>query len=333
MDASGLESFQIGLILTLSLVTTLASYVFLVVFPVPRNVTLSALMEVTIGLLLMFSRNIYGFVTIAVLMGVSNSFFSSVIIIQKDFVRKDYSVMMTLTSIFSIVGVGSFYLSSVVGVNKLLALMTSALILNVVVSSRLKYKEPRESMRDLFNSMKTVGKTLFSVSFFSVLRKVLTGSYIPLILLSSFPDYSPQEISLYLALSRIPLISFLYFGHRTNNKAFLVLSVVELLLFLALSSFYKFSLYLFLALILLINAGGYLRAPVTEETVVKMMNFSTKLSAFFNLIDMMFSSLASTLFAFLIELDLYYVIFLLTGFSSFLSSLMIYRIMTRESKS
>ncbi|WP_218258022.1 hypothetical protein [Saccharolobus shibatae] len=68
--------------MTLSLVVQALSYVILIAFSVPRSIVFSALLEPIIDILLLL-RNIYGFIVIAVMIGISNSIYSAVIIIQK----------------------------------------------------------------------------------------------------------------------------------------------------------------------------------------------------------------------------------------------------------
>ena len=109
----------------------------------------------------------------------------------------------------------------------------------------------------------------------------------------------------------------------------MVLTLVELGLFLVLSAFYRESILLALSLILLANVASSMRAPVIEETVVKLLNFSTKISSFYQLTDYVFSAVASVLLALIVKLDLYYAVFLLAGLSSFLPSLFVYRVLTQ----
>lgn len=96
---------------------------------------------------------------------------------------------------------------------------------------------------------------------------------------------------------------------------------------ISISLFYNFSIFVFLSLILLANATAYLRAPAAEETTVRLLRFSTKLSAFSQIIDVMFSSLTSTFLAFLIKFDLYYIIFIVGGLASFSLNIIIYKLL------
>ncbi|WP_246252867.1 hypothetical protein [Acidianus brierleyi] len=330
MKVSGLESFQIGLILTLSMIVQLVSYIILIFFSIVRNIVITTILEILIGFFLLFFRNIYGFLLIAIIMGISNSIFSSVIIIQKDFIRKDYSTLMALTAILNIVGIGLFYLSSFENINIILSALILVLILNAIISFKIKYEEPKESLKDFYRNLKSIGKIIFPVKFFSTLRRTLITSYIPLILLSVFLTYSSQKISLYLALFQIPLFVFLYIGYKISNKLFLITSIIEFIMFLILSLFYSVSIFIFLSLILLANATAYLRAPASEEIMMRLLRFNTKLSALSQLIDVMFSSLASTFLAFLIKLDLYYVIFIVVGLASFSLNIIIYKLISYD---
>lgn len=124
--------------------------------------------------------------------------------------------------------------------------------------------------------VKNVGKLVIFFGFFASLRRVAITSYIPLILLTVFYAYTPQEISLYLMIIQVPLIIFYYVAHKIRETVFITLSIAELILFLSLSIFYRESIFLFLSLIFLANMSSSLRAPVVEETVVKLLNFSTK---------------------------------------------------------
>lgn len=94
-------------------------------------------------------------------------------------------------------------------------------------------------------------------------------------------------------------------GHKISERSFIVLTLTELGLFLALSAFYRESILLALSLILLANVASSMRAPVIEETVVKLLNFSTKISSFYQLTDYVFSVLASVLLALIVRLDLH----------------------------
>ncbi|AWR95621.1 hypothetical protein DFR85_14510 [Acidianus brierleyi] len=330
MKIYGLNSFQVGLVLTLIMITQSISYIVLIIFSIGRNIVVSAIMEVLIGLSLLFFKNVYSFLSAAILMGVSNAIFSSVIILQKDFVRKDYSILMTLTSLLNILGIGLFYLRSFINFDIILFAVILALISNVIISLKIKYEEPKGTLRELFR-LKSIW-IIFPLKFFAAMRRVLVVSYIPLILLSVFSTYPPGKISLYLAFFQIPLILFLYIGHKISNKVYIIMTIMEFFLFLLLSVFYNISIFVFLSIILLANATAYLRAPAVEETVVKLLRFNTKLSAFSHLTDMVFLTLSSILFSLLIKFHLYYVMFVLAGLASFLQSIMIFRIMANHSK-
>jgi len=205
---------------------------------------------------------------------------------------------MALTATLNIVGIGLFYLSSFENINIILSALILVLILNAIISFKIKYEEPKESLKDFYHNLKSIGKIIFLVKFFSTLRRTLIASYIPLILLSVFLTYSSQKISLYLALFEIPIFVFLYIGYKISNKLFLITSIIEFIMFLILSLFYNVSIFIFLSLILLANATAYLRASASEETMMRLLRFNTKLSAFSQLVDVMFSSLATTFLVF-----------------------------------
>jgi len=238
--------------------------------------------------------------------------------------------MMTLTHTLSLAGLGIFYLSRIIGIKILLILFIPLLFANLVLSSMLRYEENKESLSELYSWLKNVGKLVLFFGFFASLRRVAITSYIPLILLTVFYTYTPQEISLYLMIIQVPLIIFFYIGHKISEKVFIILCIAELILFLSLSMFYRESIFLFLSLILLANISSSLRAPVVEETVVKLLNFSTKISSFYHLMDTIFSALASILLAFIVKLDLFYGIFIIAGLSSILPSLFVYKVIVER---
>jgi len=330
MKISGLNDFQIGLILSTISISQFITYIILVSFSIKRNLLVSAALELLILIILIIQRSFLTFTLSAIFMGISNSINSSVIILQKGFTRKDYSIMMTLTYTLSLAGLGIFYLSRIIGIKILLILFIPLLFANLVLSSMLRYEENKESLSELYSWLKNVGKLVLFFGFFASLRRVAITSYIPLILLTVFYTYTPQEISLYLMIIQVPLIIFFYIGHKISEKVFIILSIAELILFLSLSMFYRESIFLFLSLILLANISSSLRAPVVEETVVKLLNFSTKISSFYHLMDTIFSALASILLAFIVKLDLFYGIFIIAGLSSLLPSLFVYKVIVER---
>ncbi|BFI74422.1 hypothetical protein [Sulfurisphaera ohwakuensis] len=328
MKAAGLSSFQVGLILTLNLVVEALSYVVLITFSIPRNIIFSALL-VPISDVLLLLRNIYGFILIAIISAISSAIYSAVIIIQKDFTKRDYSVMLGSVAITSIAGIGLYYLSVFINVDLLILTLLPVLIFNVIISTRIKYKETEESFKDFLQSLKSSGKTLFVVDFLIALRRTFLQGYISLILLSVFVNYAPQRISLYLTLFQIPAIAFLFIGHKISNKVYLILSVLELASFLFIAVFYNLSLFIFLSAITLIHILSSLRGPSAEQAIVKTLHFSTKLSALFNLLDIIFSSVASLIIAFMLEFSLYSAIVLMVGISNFLLDLTIYKMLQK----
>ena len=330
MKISGLNDFQIGLILSTISISQFIAYIILVSFSIKRNLLVSAALELLILITLIIQRSFLTFTLSAIFMGISNSINSSVIILQKGFTRKDYSIMMTLTHALSLAGLGIFYLSRIIGIKILLILFIPLLFANLVLSSMLRYEENKESLSELYSWLKNVGKSVLFFGFFASLRRVTITSYIPLILLTVFYTYTPQEISLYLMIIQVPLIIFFYIGHKISEKVFIILSIAELILFLSLSMFYRESIFLFLSLILLANISSSLRAPVVEETVVKLSNFSTKISSFYHLMDTIFSALASILLAFIVKLGLFYGIFIIAGLSSILPSLFVYKVIVER---
>ncbi|WP_014511578.1 hypothetical protein [Saccharolobus solfataricus] len=333
MKISGLSGFQIGLILSTISISQFIAYIILIAFSIRRNILVSAALELLIPIILIIQRSAFTFTLSAIFMGIVNSINSSVIIIQKEFTRKDYSIMMTLTYALSLAGLGIFYLSKIIGINTtLLLLFIPLLSLNLILTLMLRYEEKKESLSELYSWLKNVGKSVLVFGFFASLRRVLITSYIPLILLTLFYTYTPQEISLYLMIIQVPLIIFFYLGHKISVRIFITLSIVELILFLSLSIFYRESILLFLSLILLANMSSSLRAPVVEETVNKLLNFSTKISSFYHLMDTIFSALASILLAFMVKLDLFYGIFVIAGLSSLLPSLFVYKVMLQQRK-
>ncbi|MEJ2780788.1 hypothetical protein WIW89_07815 [Stygiolobus sp. CP850M] len=330
MKISGLNDFQIGLILSTISISQFITYIILVSFSIKRNLLVSAALELLVLIILIIQRSFLTFTLSAIFMGISNSINSSVIMLQKGFTRKDYSIMMTLTYTLSLAGLGIFYLSRIIGIKILLILFIPLLFANLVLSSMLRYEENKESLSELYSWLKNVGKLVLFFGFFASLRRVAITSYIPLILLTVFYTYTPQEISLCLMIIQVPLIIFFYIGHKISEKVFLILCIAELILFLSLSMFYRESIFLFLSLILLANISSSLRAPVVEETVVKLSNFSTKISSFYHLMDTIFSALASILLAFIVKLGLFYGIFIIAGLSSILPSLFVYKVIVER---
>jgi len=330
MKISGLNNFQIGLTLSTISISQFITYIILASFSIKRNLLVSAALELLILIILIVQRSFLTFTLSAIFMGISNAINSSVIILQKGFTRKDYSIMMTLTFTLGLAGIGIFYLSGIIGINVLLILFIPLLFANLVLSSMLRYEENKESLSELYSWLKNVGKSVLFFGFFASLRRVAISSYIPLILLTVFYTYTPQEISLYLMIIQVPLIVFFYIAHKISEKAFITLSIAELILFLSLSMFYRESIFLFLSLILLANISSSLRAPVVEETVVKLLNFSTKISSFYHLMDTIFSALASIFLAFIVKLDLFYGIFIIVGLSSLLPSLFVYKVIVER---
>jgi hypothetical protein len=330
MKISGLNDFQIGLILSTIPISQFITYIILMSFSIKRNLLVSAALELLILIILIVQRSFLTFILSAIFMGISNSIYSSVIILQKEFTRKDYSIMMTLTYALGLAGLGTFYLSRITGIEILLILFIPLLFANLVLSSTLRYEENKESLSELYSWLKNVGKSVLFFGFFVSLRRVAIASYIPLILLTVFYTYTPQEISLYLMIIQVPLIIFFYIAYKISEKVFMILSITELILFLSLSMFYRESIFLFLSLILLANVSSSLRAPVVEETVTKLLNFSTKISSLYHLMDTIFSALASILLAFMVKLDLFYGIFIIAGLSSLLPSLFVYKVIVER---
>lgn len=330
MKISGLNNFQIGLTLSTISISQFITYIILTSFSIKRNLLVSAALELLILIILIVQRSFLTFTLSAIFMGISNAINSSVIILQKGFTRKDYSIMMTLTYTLSLAGIGIFYLSGIIGINILLVSFIPLLFANLVLSSTLRYEENKESLSELYSWLKNVGKSVLFFGFFASLRRVAISSYIPLILLTVFYTYTPQEISLYLMIIQVPLIVFFYIAHKISEKAFITLSIAELILFLSLSMFYRESIFLFLSLILLANISSSLRAPVVEETVVKLLNFSTKISSFYHLMDTIFSALASIFLAFIVKMELFYGIFIIAGLSSLLPSLFVYKVIVER---
>jgi hypothetical protein len=330
MKILGLNDFQIGLILSTISISQFITYIILVSFSIKRNLLVSAALELLILIILIIQRSSLTFTLSAIFMGISNSINSSVIILQKGFTRKDYSIMMTLTYTLSLAGLGIFYLSRIIWIKILLILFIPLLFANLVLSSMLRYEENKESLSELYSWLKNDGKLVLFFGFFASLRRVAITSYIPLILLTVFYTYTPQKISLYLMIIQVPLIIFFYIAHKISEKVFIILCIAELILFLSLSMFYRESIFLFLSLILLANMSSSLRAPVVEETVVKLLNFSTKISSFYHLMDTIFSALASILLAFIVKLDLFYGIFIIAGLSSLLPSLFVYKVIVER---
>lgn len=330
MKMSGLNDFRIGLILSTISISQFITYIILVSFSIKRNLLVSATLELLILIILIINRSFLTFTLSAIFMGISNSINSSVIILQKGFTRKDYSIMMTLTYALSLAGLGIFYLSRIIGINTLLITFIPLLFTNLVLSSMLRYEENKESLSELYSWLKNVGKLVIFFGFFASLRRVAITSYIPLILLTVYYAYTPQEISLYLMIIQVPLIIFYYIAHKIRETVFITLSIAELILFLSLSIFYRESILLFLSLIFLANMSSSLRAPIVEETVVKLLNFSTKISSFYHLMDTIFSALASIILAFIVKLDLFYGIFIIAGLSSILPSLFVYKVIVER---
>ncbi|QIW23929.1 hypothetical protein EWF20_07040 [Sulfolobus sp. S-194] len=328
MKSSGLNSFQVGLILTLSLMVEALSYVVLIVFSIPRNIIFSALL-VTISDVLLLLRNIYGFILIAVISGISSAIYSAVIIIQKDFTKKDYSLMLGSVATTSVAGIGLYYLSAFIGVNLLLFALLPVLIFNIIISMKIKYEEPEENLKDFLQNLRSIGRTLFGVDFLIALRRTFLQGYISLILLSIFVRYTPQQISLYLTLFKIPTIPFLFIGHKISNNVYLILSLLELTSFLFIAFFYNFSLFIFLIAVMLILILSSLRGPSAEQAIMKMLSFSTKLSALFNLLDVMLSSISSLIIALMLEFGLYSLIILMIGILNFMLDLTIYKMLRK----
>ncbi|QXJ29152.1 hypothetical protein J5U23_02021 [Saccharolobus shibatae B12] len=111
--------------------------------------------------------------------------------------------MLGLVATMSITSVGLYYLSTFVGVSVLILPLFPILVLNGIISARIKYEEPKESFRHLLQSFRTAGRTLFKVDFLITLRRTFLNDYIPLILLYIFTDFTSQKISFYLTFFTI----------------------------------------------------------------------------------------------------------------------------------
>ncbi|QXJ35466.1 hypothetical protein [Saccharolobus shibatae] len=112
--------------------------------------------------------------------------------------------MLGLVATMSITGIVLYYLSTFVGVNVLILSLFPILVLNVIISAKIKYEEPKESFRHLLQSFRTAERILFTVDFLITLRRTFLNNYIPLILLYIFTDFTSQKISFYLTLFTIP---------------------------------------------------------------------------------------------------------------------------------
>ncbi|QXJ32393.1 hypothetical protein J5U21_02044 [Saccharolobus shibatae] len=240
--------------------------------------------------------------------------------------------MLGLVATMSITGVGLYYLSTFVGVSVLILSLLPILVLNVIISARIKYEEPKESFRHLLQSFRTAGRTtLFKVDFLITLRRTFLNNYIPLILLYISTDFTSQKISFYLTLFTIPTIAFLFIGHKISNRAYLILSVFvfELASSLFVAVLYNLSFFIFLTVITLVKILSSLRAASAEQVLMRILNFSTRLSALFSLLDIVLSSVASLVISFMLEFKLYSIIILIIGFSTFLLNVIIYRMLQK----
>lgn len=328
MKESGLTGFQISLIYNLYFTSQVIFFLILIITQIRGSLLVSSISEVIILIFFLISHNIVSFILISILMAFSSSIFSSVIIIQKDFVRKDYSVLLTLIKISSLLGLGLFYLSSLFSLELILIALIFILLFNVYVSTKLSYKET--SIESSFRSFLKDNKYLLPLNFLITARRVLFSSLFPLILIIFYSNLPIKDINLYLTIFNIPLIVFLYIGHKISNKLFLGLSIIEFITIVVMSFVYYISILILLTLFVLIEITAHLRSPATEEIIVKKLKFSTKYSSFFNLSQLVFSVVWTAIFSILIKFELYTWILIISGTSALITNLMLYGFIIKE---
>ncbi|BDC17299.1 hypothetical protein [Acidianus sp. HS-5] len=326
MSVTGLSYAQISLLITLSFLSQTLSYFLLVLVRIKRGLVVSSLLNLAIPIILVLEKNFLVFLIISIISGFADALFSAIVVIQKDFTKKDYSIMMSSTFIAQVIGLGLYYFSSYINLEYLLAIISGISFIGVIISLNLSYEEEKPQLKGFVNFLKTEGKFITALLSLATLRRVFIGSILSVVFISAFSYISKDYLSLYFAIFQLPLVFFLYFGHKISNKVYLVLTLADFLVYISLVRFYSISPIIFLGMILLIKAMDFLRSPLAEAALLQKMNYSTTATSFFSLLDSTLSVITGGIFTALISLKLYSLLFLLTGLSSLSADLLVYRL-------
>ncbi len=326
MNISGIPDFEIAIILTIAIVVQALFYFMIIVTNVKRNLIIFSVLELAIGLILLFFRNFYAFLGIAIIMGISNSIFSAIVVIQKGFRRRDFSLLMGFTRGAATVGLLLFYISGFTGLNDVIIFLLAILFLNLIISITLKTKEPETSLKDSYNFLKRNRVLLLVMSFSSSMRRTVIATLFPLILLTIFSLTSPERISLYYAIFSIPAVFFLYTGKKISGKQYLILCIMEFLIFVVVAFFYGVSIIMILFLVLVIDVIGAIRSPTSETVVFSKLEYNSKFVSMFALIGMFFTAIIMLSIAFLIRYSQFLIIFMLAGIFTLIGNMVIYKL-------
>ena len=326
MSNSGIPYAQISLLVTLNFLFQTVFYLVFSVARIRKGLIISSFLNLIVILILLSERNFLTFFIISLILGLADALFSSIVIIQKDFKKKDYSVLMSLTFVANVLGLGLYYFSFYIRLEYLLILLAGISSVNLFVSLSLKYEEEDFKFKDFLQFMKINGKFLITLDGLATLRRVFANSILPIVFISVFSYISREYLSLYFAVFQLPLVFFLYYGQKVSNKSYLLLTFSEFFIYILLIRFYYVSPIIFLGFILLIKSTEYLRAPIAEAALLQKIEYSTKVMSFFNFLDSILGVISGSIFTALIFIKAYSLVLLLAGVSSLSADLFLYRI-------
>ncbi|MUM65902.1 hypothetical protein D1867_11785 [Acidianus infernus] len=191
MSKSGVPYTQISLLVTLNFLFQIVSYLIFSIVRIRKGLIISSFLNLTVILILLSERNFLSFFIISLILGLAEALFSSIVIIQKDFKKKDYSVLMSLTFVANILGLGLYYFSFYIGLEYVIILLAGISSVNLFVSLSLKYEEEDLQFEEFLQFMKINGKFLITLQNWGLRGRKASqaGMDSPLIdLKTSFPN-------------------------------------------------------------------------------------------------------------------------------------------------
>ncbi len=208
MSNSGVPYTQL---VTLNFLFQIVSYLIFSITRIRKGLIISSFLNLTVILILLSERNFLSFFIISLILGLAEALFSS---IQKDFKKKDYSVLMSLTFVANILGLGLYYFSFYIGLEYVIILLAGISSVNLFVSLSLKYEEEDLQFEEFLQFMKINGKFLITLHGLATLRRVFSNSILPIVFISIFSYISKEHLSLYF--------SCLSFSFYITGKRFLI---------------------------------------------------------------------------------------------------------------
>lgn len=173
MSNSGVPYTQL---VTLNFLFQIVSYLIFSITRIRKGLIISSFLNLTVILILLSERNFLSFFIISLILGLAEALFSS---IQKDFKKKDYSVLMSLTFVANILGLGLYYFSFYIGLEYVIILLAGISSVNLFVSLSLKYEEEDLQFEEFLQFMKINGKFLITLHGLATLRRVFSNSILP----------------------------------------------------------------------------------------------------------------------------------------------------------